>query len=68
MDRYTNSHILSTTSSTLLTMNPCTEEGQHLASFISQTNPNILKQLLHQHSQPEKFARNPLIKLFLINQ
>lgn len=57
VDKNTNRKFLSATSRTILTIDPNTDEGYQLASYATELNPDELKNLFLQQTQPEQFFR-----------
>nr|CAH0109232.1 unnamed protein product [Daphnia galeata] len=62
VDKNTNRKFLSTTSRTILTIDPNTEEGNQLTSYANELNPDELMNIFLQQTQPEQFFRNKAIK------
>lgn len=57
VDKNTNRKFLSTTSRTILTIDPNTEEGNQLTSYANELNPDELMNIFLQQTQPEQFFR-----------
>ncbi|EFX84010.1 hypothetical protein DAPPUDRAFT_315096 [Daphnia pulex] len=62
IDKNTNRKFLATTSRTILTIDPNTEEGYQLANYATELNPDELMNVFLQQIQPEQFFRNKAIK------
>ena len=57
VDKNTTRKFLSTTSRTILTIDPNTEEGNQLISYANELNPDELMNIFLQQTQPEQFFR-----------
>jgi hypothetical protein len=57
VDKNTNRKFLATTSRTILTIDPNTEEGYQLANYATELNPDELMNAFLQQIQPEQFFR-----------
>ena len=66
VDKNTTRKFLSTTSRTILTIDPNTEEGNQLISYANELNPDELMNIFLQQTQPEQFFRKMINFILLM--
>ena len=66
VDKKTTRKFLSTTSRTILTIDPNTEEGNQLISYANELNPDELMNIFLQQTQPEQFFRKMINFILLM--